>query len=114
MPTYYEYHEVFLCNDVNRPRTEKVTIIGPVCFAGDVVYKNKPMPQVHPEEVLAVMDSGAYFTALESSFGFPHPAVAAVSSGHHALIRRRESFKDMTQRDVPGRRPAWIHERRIP
>jgi diaminopimelate decarboxylase len=99
VPTYYEYHEVFLCNDVNRPRTQRVTITGPVCFAGDVVYKNKPMPEVRPGEVLAVMDSGAYFTAMESSFGFPRPAIVAASGGRHWVVRRRESYDDMVGRD---------------
>ena len=101
-PTYYEYHEVFLCNDVNRQRTENVTIIGPVCFAGDIVYRNKRMPVVHPGEVLAVMDSGAYFTAWESSFGFPRPAIVAVKNGKHRLIRHRETFSDMISRDHFG------------
>jgi diaminopimelate decarboxylase len=99
MPTFYECHEVLLCDDPQRPRTEKVTIVGPVCFAGDVVYRNKPMPRVKPGEVLALMDSGAYFTALESSFGFPRPAIAVADNGRHQLVRRRETFADMTSRD---------------
>jgi diaminopimelate decarboxylase len=99
MPTYYEYHELFLCDDATRPRTENVTIIGSVCFAGDVVYKNKLMPIVHPGEVLAIMDSGAYFTAMESSFGFPRPAIVAASNGQHRLLRRREVYRDMIARD---------------
>jgi diaminopimelate decarboxylase len=99
MPTFYEYHEVFLCNDVNRPRQEKVTITGPGCFAGDIVYRNIPMPEVHPGEILAIMDSGAYFTALESCFGYPRPAIAAVNNKEHRLVRRRETFDDMVNRD---------------
>jgi diaminopimelate decarboxylase len=98
-PTYYEYHEVFLCDDVKRRRTENVTIIGPVCFAGDIVYRNKRMPAVYPGEVLAVMDSGAYFTAWESSFGFPRPAIVVVKNGKHRLIRQRETFNNMISRD---------------
>jgi len=100
MPTYYEYHEVFLANDVGRPRTEKVTIIGPACFAGDVVYRNKLMPEVHPGEILAIMDSGAYFTALESSFGFPRPAIVSVNGSTCRLIRTRETFDEMVARDI--------------
>ncbi len=100
MPTYYEVHEVLLADDVRRPRTGRATVIGPVCFAGDVVYRNQPLPDVRPGEVLAVMDSGAYFTALESSFGFPRPAVATVSDGRARLVRRRETFDDMLSRDV--------------
>ena len=51
-------------------------------------------------EVLAVMDSGAYFTALESSFGFPRPAVVAAADGRARLVRRRETFDDMLSRDA--------------
>jgi diaminopimelate decarboxylase len=100
MPTYYEYHEVLLANDVRRPQTEKVSIIGPACFAGDVVYRNKLMPQVRPSEVLAIMDSGAYFSSLESSFGFPRPAIVAVNASGARIVRSRESFAQMRARDM--------------
>jgi len=99
MPTYYECHQVFLCNEVNRSENEKVTIIGPVCFAGDIVYRNMPMPKVNPGEVIAIMDSGAYFTGWESSFSFPRSAIVTVEHVQHKLIRRRETFKDMIIRD---------------
>ena len=99
MPTYYEYHEVLLGNDVNRPRTERASIIGPACFAGDIVYRNKHMPRVYPGEIIAVMDSGAYFTALESSFGFARPAIIAVNGAQCRLIRTRETFEEMIGRD---------------
>ena len=99
MPTYYEFHEVFLCNDVYRPRKEKVSIIGPGCFASDIVYRNKRMPKVHPGEILAVMDSGAYFTSWESTFGFPRPAIVGAKDGIPRMIRHREKFKEMIARD---------------
>jgi diaminopimelate decarboxylase len=100
MPTFYEYHEVFLCNDVHRPRTEYININGPGCFASDMVYRNKLMPDVKPGEILAIMDSGAYFTSWESNFGFPRPAIIAVEYGKHRLLRRRERFDDMIGRDM--------------
>jgi diaminopimelate decarboxylase len=99
MPTFYEYHEVFLCNDVNRPFSQHVNINGPGCFASDMVYRNKLMPEVKPGEILAIMDSGAYFTSWESNFGFPRPAVIAVADGKHRILRRRETFQDMMERD---------------
>lgn len=100
LPTYYECHEVFLCDDVLRPVDGRATIVGPACFAGDVVYRNKPMPRVEPGEVLAVMDSGAYFTAMESSFGFPRPAIVAVRGAQCRLVRSREQFEEMAGRDM--------------
>lgn len=99
LPTFYEYHELFLADDVKRPRSERVTIIGPVCFASDVVYRNIRMPRVSPGEVIAVMDSGAYFTALESSFSFNRPAIVSVKGSVVRRIRRAETFADMVERD---------------
>ncbi|HMA52897.1 MAG TPA: diaminopimelate decarboxylase, partial [Acidobacteriota bacterium] len=100
LPTFYECHEVLLADDVRRPRTETVTIVGPVCFASDIVYRNIRMPEVRPGETIAVMDSGAYFIAQESGFGFPRPAVVSVGREGCRLVRRRETFADLTGRDI--------------
>ena len=56
--------------------------------------------EVRPGEILSVMDSGAYFTALESSFGFPRPAIVMVDGDQVRLIRTRETFDDMLARDI--------------
>ena len=100
MPTYYEHHEVILCNDIRRKASEKVTIAGPGCFSADVVYRNKLMPKVTAGETLAILDSGAYFTSWESSFGFPRPAIVSAIKGRHYLLRERESFDHMISLDT--------------
>jgi diaminopimelate decarboxylase len=105
MPTYYECHEVLLCNDARRPAAERVTLNGPACFAGDIIYRNIALPEVRPGEILSIMDSGAYFTALESSFGFPRPAIVLVDGNQVRLIRTRETFEDMVSRDILRRSP---------
>jgi diaminopimelate decarboxylase len=100
MPTFYEHHRVILCNDVRRRVSEKVTISGPGCFSADVVYRNIPMPPAKAGELIAILDSGAYFTSWESSFGFPRPAIVSVLNGRPRLLRRRETFNDMVSRDL--------------
>jgi diaminopimelate decarboxylase len=100
MPTYYEFHELFLCNDALRPRDRHLSINGPGCFAADQVYRNKFMPKILPDEVIAIMDSGAYFSSWESNFGFPRPAVVAARQGHTRVLRHRETFDQMMVRDV--------------
>ncbi|TFH00190.1 MAG: hypothetical protein E4H13_08160, partial [Calditrichales bacterium] len=99
LPTYYEYHELFLCNQVTRPIKDRATIIGPCCFAADTIYKDKPMPAVNPGELLAIMDTGAYFNQMESTFGFSRPAIAGVRSDSHFLARHADTFSEMTGRD---------------
>jgi diaminopimelate decarboxylase len=100
MPTYYEYHEVVLCNDVRKKVAEKVTITGPGCFSADIVYRNKPMPDISAGDILAILDSGAYFTSWESTFGFPRPAIISVKNGRHSLLRERESIDHMMSLDI--------------
>lgn len=99
LPVYYEYHEVLLCNEVNRKPVEKVTITGPACFSGDIIYKNKYLPLINKNEVIAIMDGGAYFLPMESSFGFQRSAVISVNGNLPKLVRRRENFSDMICRD---------------
>jgi len=36
------------------------------------------MPNIAAGEMIAILDSGAYFTSWESSFGFPRPAIVSV------------------------------------
>jgi diaminopimelate decarboxylase len=100
MPTYYEHHEVVLCNDIRRKISEKVTITGPGCFSADVVYRNKAMPEIAAGEIIAILDSGAYFTSWESSFGFPRPAIVSALKGRHRILRARESFDHMISLDT--------------
>ena len=100
MPTLYEFHEVFLCNDVQRRKDQLTTINGPGCFAADQVYRKKYMPAVFPDEIIAIMDSGAYFTSWESSFGFPRPAILMVKDDKVRIMRKRESLDEMMQRDL--------------
>jgi diaminopimelate decarboxylase len=100
MPTYYELHHVLLCTDIMRKTSEKVTIGGPGCFSADVVYRNIKMPEITAGEIIAILDSGAYFTSWESSFGFPRPSVVSVNNGRHSLLRERESFEHMMSLDT--------------
>jgi diaminopimelate decarboxylase len=99
MPTFYEIHEILLCNDAYRPACEYTTINGPGCFSADVVYNGKFMPKINAGEILAIMDSGAYFTSWESNFGHQRPAVIGVKNGVARIFRHRETYEDMFRRD---------------
>jgi len=103
-PLFYEYHEVFRCRDAHADRTERYTLVGGGCFSADWIYRNKRMPTLVEGDVLAICDAGAYFTAQESNFGFPHPPIVAVTDGRTRLLRRRETFDDMVSRDM-----GWNH-----
>jgi diaminopimelate decarboxylase len=49
-----------------RPRTGVAVaqdIAGPACFAGDLLAVNRPLPLVEPGDLVAALDTGAYFFA---------------------------------------------------
>ena len=98
-PTF-EYHEVFLARDVRAPRPNRYHLTGSALYGGDYILHNKKLPVLQRGDVLALMDSGAYFTAMESNFGRTRPAYVAVKQGSVRVLRRRETVEDMLVRDL--------------
>jgi diaminopimelate decarboxylase len=94
-----EYHEVLLANR-DAPLDGRTSVFGRVPTGMDVVYRNLPLPRLQAGDLLAVMDAGAYFTSTATNFGGARPAVVLLEHGAARVIRRRETFDDMTRADV--------------
>ncbi|MFD4154751.1 diaminopimelate decarboxylase [Streptomyces hydrogenans] len=62
-----------------RPRTGGTTVqdvAGPACFAGDLLAAGRALPLLHPGDVIAVPDTGAYAFAHHYAYNsLPRPAV---------------------------------------
>jgi diaminopimelate decarboxylase len=99
-PLYYEIHEVVNCSRADSRPLGPVTMVGPVCYSTDWIYRNKVMPPIEPGDVIAVLDTGAYFSVTERGFGFLRPAAVGVSNGGVHVLRRRETPEDVVRRDV--------------
>lgn len=104
-PLYYEIHEVLNCSRADAGPLSAVTMVGPICYSTDWIYRNKAMPPIHPGDVLSVLDTGAYFSVLECNFGFLRPAVVGVSRGEARLLRHRETPEDVVRRDTIFQEP---------
>src|SRR5581483_9682821 len=51
-------------------------IAGPLCFAGDMIARARPLPELAPGDIVAVLDTGAYcFSAPYHFNGMLEPAV---------------------------------------
>jgi hypothetical protein len=74
------------------------------CHSADYVLRNAALPPVEEGDILAVMDSGAYFLSFEGNFGLPRPAVAAVRNGTASLMRRAETYEDT----LSGSKSMWL------
>src|SRR5439155_835357 len=79
----------------------RVDVVGPVCETADFLARDRDLPAVVPGELLAVRDAGAYGFAMSSTYNMrPRAAEALVEEGTARLIRRRETFEDLTAAEV--------------
>jgi diaminopimelate decarboxylase len=67
-----------------------------------VLIRDVALPRLAAGDLLAVPMVGAYCLPLASNYNLaPRPAVVLVREGQANLIQRRETFDDLTARDLP-------------
>jgi diaminopimelate decarboxylase len=72
-------------------------LVGPICESSDVLARDRALPPLEQGDRLALMDVGAYGFSMASQYNArPRPAEVLVEGDHFRLIRRRETFDDMT------------------
>ena len=82
----------------SKNKTEKMDIVGPVCESGDFFALDREMPEVREGDLLAIMSAGAYGFVMASNYNSrPLPAEALVRGDRFALIRKRQTWKDLVR-----------------
>ena len=98
---YGAKYEAVVANKMLAEENEKVTVAGKFCESGDILIRDINLPKVAAGDVLAVPDCGAYCLAMASNYNASlKPAIVLVKSGKARLIRRRETFEDLTRLDL--------------
>lgn len=98
---YGARHEAVAANKMTEKKTEKVTVAGKFCESGDIIVKDIMLPPLVAGDMLAVADGGAYCLPLASNYNASlKPAIVLVKQGKVRLIRRRETFDDLTRCDL--------------
>jgi diaminopimelate decarboxylase len=94
---YGAYHEIVpVVRAKFANETETVDVVGPVCESGDFFARDRVLPRVEESAVLAILDAGAYGSALASNYNTrPRPAEVLVSGKTVKVIRRREKVRDL-------------------
>lgn len=74
---------------------ETTDVVGPVCETGDFLARNRTLPVVQEDDLLAVLDTGAYSASQGSNYNTRgKPAEVLVEGRTARCIRRRESAAD--------------------
>jgi diaminopimelate decarboxylase len=97
---YDSYHDLEVYRDgclVKETPTGAVTVVGNICESGDIIAKDRVLPSVKEEDIIGVMDAGAYGFAMSSNYNNRlRPAEVLIQTdGNPVLIRRRETVEDL-------------------
>jgi diaminopimelate decarboxylase len=81
------------------PRTGGETawdVVGPICESSDVFGRDRLLPPLQVDDLVAILDTGAYGSAMSSNYN-RHllPAEVLVDEGKWSVIRRRQTLDDV-------------------
>jgi diaminopimelate decarboxylase len=104
---YGSYHNIqpIVQNDRS---TITADVVGPICESSDYLAKDRSLPGFEPGEWMAVMSAGAYGYSMSSNYNSrPRPPEILVDGSRFYVIRERESYQDLINReyilDLPGK-----------
>jgi len=98
---YSARYEAVLANRMNEDNIEQVTIAGHFCESSDILVHGIKLPQVNIGDIIAIPVCGAYCLPMGSNYNAAlKPPIVMLSDGCDRLIRRRETYQDLTHCDV--------------
>jgi diaminopimelate decarboxylase len=93
--------EAVVAGKMNGKEEGEVTIAGKFCESGDVLIRDIALPSVAAGDIIAIPGCGAYCLPQASNFNASFkPPIVLVNKGRARLIRRRETFADLTRCDI--------------
>lgn len=103
-PRYAMYGARYSClavTGITEERSELISVAGPFCESGDVIFEDLQMSTIKTGDLIAVPVSGAYHLSMASNYnGARKPAVLMLENGNARLIQRRETIEDLLRRDL--------------
>ncbi len=94
---YGAYHGIEPVTVTRRP-TCQADVVGPICESGDFLARNRRLPVMKSDELLAIRSAGAYGFVLSSNYNSrPRAAEVLVRGERYKVIRKREQFRDLVR-----------------
>jgi diaminopimelate decarboxylase len=106
-PALYQAHHEIVPVKPRKGRKRIVDVVGPVCETGDFFARDRPMEELRPGDLVAILDAGAYGSSLSSNYNSrPRPAEVMVEGKSVRLIRRRETIDDLLSTELNLEAPS--------
>jgi len=98
---YGAEYEALVANKALDAERDFVTVAGKLCQSGDILVRDINLAPAEAGDIIAIPVCGAYSIPMSSNYNaMPRPAVIMVKEGQARLIRRRESYEDLMNRDL--------------
>ncbi len=98
---YGSRYEATIADRAAAPAASTVTVAGMHCESGDVLVRDALLAEPAVGDVLVTPATGAYGYAMANNYnGVPRPPVVFCSDGEARVVVRRETYEDLTARDV--------------
>jgi len=97
---YKAYHEIVPV--IQSSSTKAVfDVVGPICETGDFFARDRELPDVAENELLTILDAGAYGMSLSSNYNTrTRPAEVLVKGKSAKLVRKRETISDLLKPEL--------------
>jgi diaminopimelate decarboxylase len=98
---YGSRYEAVVADRAGAEANTLATVAGMHCESGDVLVRDVMLAAPAPGDVLVTPATGAYGYSMASNYnGVPRPPVVFCSNGDARVVVRRETYEDLTSRDV--------------
>ncbi len=97
---YDSHHDIELYRDdmvLKAAKKAPATVVGNICESGDILARDRELPEAKDGDIIGIMDAGAYGYSMASNYNNRlRPAEVLIGlDGSPRLIRRRDTFEDL-------------------
>lgn len=98
-PIMYDSHhdiEIYSNEEKNLP-ISPLTVVGNICESGDILAKDRMLPEASRGDLIAMMDAGAYGYCMASCYNqrFRPAEILIETNGNVKQIRKRDTLEDL-------------------
>ena len=98
---YDSHHDIEIYRESETPslKDEKVSIVGNICESGDILARDRFLPEIMEDDIIGVLDSGAYGYAMSSNYNSrQRPAEVLIKENSDTVvIRKRETLEQLCE-----------------
>ncbi len=109
-PALYDaFHNILPVTQKSHEEDNKTyDVVGPVCESADFLGKDRQLGEQREGDLLAVLDAGAYCSAMSSNYNLrARPAEVLVNGDKFRIIRERESYESVIRQHETTKFQTW-------